>query len=200
MACADADGFFTFISAGDYGRNSDGRVLQASGFFHALAQGKMNIPPPAILSNEEDKPPFPMYFVCDEAFPLQEHIMRPYPRRCLTNPRRIFNKKLSTARKSVECAFGILVSKFKAFEGPFSCSPDKVEDITKAACVLHNYIRHHDGVLSTPRADQELANAYNLLPQLPRQIHGRTSTGAQLLRDRLCEHFFAIESQFSVCV
>jgi len=123
---------------------------------------------------------------------------------CLTNPRRMFNKSLSTARKSVECAFGILVSKFRVFEGPFSCSPNKVDDITKAACVLHNYIRRHDGVPSTPRTDQELTNAYNLFPQPPRQIHGRTVTTAQQLRDRLCEHFLdprnAIESQFSVCV
>lgn len=104
---------FSFISVGDYERNSDGRVLQASGFLDALApQGKMNIPPPAILLKEENKPPSPMYFVGDEAFQLQEHIMRPFPRRCLMNPRRISNKRLSTARKSVRVRiwhFGIKI-------------------------------------------------------------------------------------------
>ena len=99
------------------------------------------------------QPPFPMYFVGDEAFPLQEHIMRPYHRRCLTNPRRIFNKDHPQQEVlNVHLAFWCQNS---VFEGPFSCSPDKVEDITKAACVLHNYFRHHDRVLSTP---QELAN------------------------------------------
>lgn len=204
MACADADGFFTYISVGDYGRNSDGRVIQESGFLDALSQNKLDIPPPAALPNEENKPPFPMYFVADEAFPLEKHIMRPYPRRNLTNPRRIFNKRLSTARKSVECAFGMLVSKFRVFERPINCSPTKVDSIVMAACVLHNYIRRHDGVLSTPRTDQEITDAYHLLPQPPQQKHGRTATIAQQQRDRLCEHFLdprnAIPSQFSVCV
>lgn len=54
------------------------------------------------------------------------------------------------------------------FEGPFRCNPNKVDRITKAACVLQNYIRHHDGMLSTPRTDQELTNANNWIPQAQR--------------------------------
>ncbi|KAL4089001.1 hypothetical protein QTP88_024079 [Uroleucon formosanum] len=52
----------------------------------------------------------------DEAFPLKNNIMRPYPKRILDMKKRIFNFRLSRARKSVECAFGMLVSKFRLFE------------------------------------------------------------------------------------
>lgn len=93
--------------------------------------------------------------------------------------------------------------KNSVFERPFSCNPNKV-DITKDACVLHNYILHHDVVLSTPRTDQELTNAYNLFPQPPQLILGRTTTTEQQMRDGLCEHFLdprnAIDSQFNACV
>lgn len=80
MACADADGLFTFISVGDYGRNSDSRVIRSSGIMRALSENRLNIPSCTSLPHEETNPNFPMFFVGDEAFPLPNHIMRPYPR------------------------------------------------------------------------------------------------------------------------
>jgi hypothetical protein len=115
IACADADSLFTIISVGDVGRNSDSGVLKNSGFFDALHSGNLNIPPPQCLPHQENQPAFPMFFIGDEAFPLSKHIMRPFPRMILTNERRIYNYRISRARKSVECAFGILVSKFRIF-------------------------------------------------------------------------------------
>lgn len=71
-----------------------------AGFLH---EGKINIPCPAPLPNEPLL--FQHYFI-DEAFPLSENIMRPYPARVLTNEKIIFNGRLSQGRKTIECAFG----------------------------------------------------------------------------------------------
>lgn len=203
MACADADGLFTFVSVGDYGRNSDGRVIRASGFFRALSENRLDIPPPAVLPNDENNPTFPMFFIGDEAFPLNKHIMRPYPRKVLDNPKRVFNYRLSRARKSVECAFGMLVSKFRIFEKQINCQPDKAVDIVKAACILHNFIRKHDGIFSFP-TEQDADDAYSVLPGLHQEHHGRSETNASDIRDRLRAYFLKPENalpwQNKVCV
>lgn len=91
MATADADGKFITVDVGEFGRNSDGRVFKECAFGQLLLQKRLNLPDDSCLPNEENSLPFPYYFVADEAFPLLENVMRPFPRRSLTNTRRIFN-------------------------------------------------------------------------------------------------------------
>lgn len=87
MAVLDADGLFLSVDMGEYGRNSDGRALKKSEFGNALYNDQLNLSEPTCLAGEEDI--FPYYLVADEAFPLTDHIMRPYayPHRQLTNER-----------------------------------------------------------------------------------------------------------------
>jgi len=91
MATADADGKFITVDVGEFGRNSDGRVFKEWAFGQLLLEKKFNLPDDSCLPNEENSLPFPYYFVADEAFPLLENVLRPFPRRSLTNRRRIFN-------------------------------------------------------------------------------------------------------------
>eukprot|EP00102_Acyrthosiphon_pisum_P013681 XP_008183357.2 PREDICTED: uncharacterized protein LOC103309529 [Acyrthosiphon pisum] len=95
MATADADGKFITIDVGEYGRNSDGRVLKECAFGQQLLKNKLDLPEPSTLPGEENEPPYAYYFVGDEAFPLMNNLLRPYPRRQLTNAKRIFNYRLS---------------------------------------------------------------------------------------------------------
>ena len=50
--------------------------------------------------------PMPYVIVGDEAFPLQNHLMRPYPGRGCPEDQQVFNYRLSRARRIVENAFG----------------------------------------------------------------------------------------------
>lgn len=61
--------------------------------------------------------------------------MRPYPRRQLTNERRIYNYRISRGRKSVECAFDMMVSKFRLLETPLHCGVNNIDCIVQAVCV-----------------------------------------------------------------
>ncbi|XP_050298182.1 uncharacterized protein LOC126737354 [Anthonomus grandis grandis] len=115
LAIADADSNFTAIDVGDYGRNGDG-VFKNSSIGRNFQANTLNFPPPQPLPKEPHEPAFPYYFVGDAAFPLCKKLLKPYPLRNLTNPKRIINYRLSRARRSVECAFGIMVSKFKILE------------------------------------------------------------------------------------
>ncbi|XP_050300092.1 putative nuclease HARBI1 [Anthonomus grandis grandis] len=149
LAIADADSNFIAIDVGAYGRNGDGAVFRRSSidgiYFKA---GTLNFPQSQPLPKEPHEPTFPYYLVGDAAFPLSTHLLKPFPMRGITNQKRIFNYRLSRARRSVECAFGILVSKFKLLQGPILCSSEKTDKIVKALCILHNFIRKREGKLS----------------------------------------------------
>lgn len=135
LAVSDARCKFLMISVGEYGRNSDGRVLRNSEFGRLLREDRMNIPSPAPLPNESL--PFPYYFIGDEAFPLSDNLMHPYPAKTLTNDKRIFNGRLSRARKTIEYAFGQMSAKFQVLQSKICCELEKIEKIIKphAFCI-----------------------------------------------------------------
>lgn len=102
-------------------------------FFTAL----INLPSDRCLPDTNETIPF--HFIGDEAFPLNEQMMRPFPGRTLTNDRRIFNYRLSRARRCIENAFGILVNRFRIFRRSINAHPKCVEQIVLGNKFL-NYI------------------------------------------------------------
>lgn len=113
-----------------------------------MAKQTLGLPEPTLLSTIG---PLPYVFVADEAFPLSENLMRPYPRRNVTGnyEHKVFNYRLSRARQCVECTFGILASRFRVFRHAFEIKVDSVIGVTKAACVVHNYLRKDKESCST---------------------------------------------------
>jgi hypothetical protein len=72
-------------------------------------------------------------------------LLQPYPRRALTPQTENFNKRLSTARKCIECAFGILYSKWRFLAKDIETLPHRASCLIKCAWVLHNFVRERDG-------------------------------------------------------
>ena len=142
MAVCDAQYCFTLVDIGDYGRHSDGGVLSHSNFGQAMESGSLSMPEPANLPGTTTTLPY--IFVGDAAFPLKTYMLRPYPGRFLEEDRQAFNYRLSRARRVIENTFGILTTKFRIFRRPIIAHPEKVTQITKAACVLHNYLKITD--------------------------------------------------------
>ena len=79
----------------------------------------------------------PLFFVGDDAFPLSRRMMKPISGHFLEEPERIYNYRISRARRVIENAFGILVSRFRIFEGKINMRPESVDTLVFAAVCLH---------------------------------------------------------------
>lgn len=109
LAVVDADYRFVYANVGAVGSSSDAGVFDRSDFAQALRNGRLHIPAPdpLILGH----PPLPYFLVGDDAFALTTTLMKPYPMRGLNDEQRIFNGRLSRARRVVENAFGIVANR-----------------------------------------------------------------------------------------
>lgn len=148
MAVVDANYKFLYCDVGSNGRVSDGGVFGKCSFFAAMNNGSLGLPPPSSVPGLDMQLPFML--VADDAFPLRKDLMKPYSSRGLSVEEKIFNYRLSRARRVVENAFGILASRFRVFLSQISLSPDKVELIVLASCALHNYLRTISSCTYTP--------------------------------------------------
>ena len=79
-----------------------------------------------------------------KAFALS-HVLRPYPSRNLDVARRIYNYRLTRARRMVECAFGIVCNNWRIFHRAIDVCPDFWNVIVKTCCILHDFVRQRDG-------------------------------------------------------
>ena len=114
LAVCDANYCFILLDIGDSGRHSDGGVLSNSAFGQAMESGCLSLPDPEPLPGQTS--PVPYFFVGDSAFPLRTDLLRPYPGRFLSEGRRIFNYRLSRARRIIETPLEFLRQSF-AFSG-----------------------------------------------------------------------------------
>ncbi|XP_071535016.1 uncharacterized protein [Panulirus ornatus] len=125
-------------------RNIVPAVFHNSMLYKKLMENTMNLPDAKpIFSNNTTC--LPHVIVGDEAFGIMKHIMRPYSGKHLTYKKKIFNYRLSRARQYIECTFGILANKWRIFHRPLNVEMLFAENIIKACCILHNYVRERDG-------------------------------------------------------
>lgn len=163
MAVVDADYKFIYANVGVQGRVSDGGIFGQSDLRAAMDRHLLNVPPPEPLPGSNISSPYA--FVGDEAFPLRIDLMKPYPFRNLDHGQRIFNYRLSRARRTVENAFGILANRLRVFLSNIALEPEKVTTVTLAALCVHNFLRKKasDVYLPSTFADVEDAN-HNMVP------------------------------------
>lgn len=148
LATCDANYLFTMVDIGAYGSQSDGGVFKESVFGRLMESGGLNIPGDSVIPESNIRMPY--VFVADEAFPLKNNIMRPYPGRFLPTRQLIFNYRLSRARMCIENTFGILVARWQFLKNPIKAKVENIDHFVKAAVVLHNYCKVNDSKLYCP--------------------------------------------------
>ncbi|XP_033980511.1 protein ALP1-like [Trematomus bernacchii] len=201
MALVDSNYKFLYVDVGCNGRISDGGVFGGCSLQDALENRTCNIPAPAPLPASDEAVCY--HIVADEAFPLKEYLMKPYPNRRLAVEERIFNYRLSRARRVVENAFGILANRFRVFLTTINIQDTaKVEAIVLAGCALHNFLRTEScsaymaGVVDQEGPDHEtVPGSWRQDPDLRQATLPPTtnnSARAKQHRDELCQYFNGI--------
>jgi hypothetical protein len=139
FAIVNANYEFIYVHTGTNGRVSDGGIWSNTGIYKRLQSKQLKIPSPIKLPHGDTAVPY--VFIGDEAFPLMENLMKPYSQRNITHDEKMFNYRLSRARRVVENAFGILASRFRVFLTPISINVSNVDAVVLACCALHNFLR-----------------------------------------------------------
>ncbi|CAN7950339.1 unnamed protein product, partial [Ixodes hexagonus] len=146
LAVSDANYRFLYVEVGHNGSEADGGVFRRSDLQRKIEKNLQGIPLDAALGSVGS---MPFFFVGDEAFPLRTYLMRPYPRKSQfeqTHQRRIFNYRLSRARRVVENTFGIMAQRWRILRRPFKATNENVTRIVSACVALHNFLLQESAV------------------------------------------------------
>ena len=148
LAICDANYCFSFVDIGAYGGSNDASVLASSLYGSAFdtIPSTLNLPVPAKCGSKM----LPYVLLGDDIFPLKPWLMKPYPGKHLDEAQRVYNYRLSRARRTVENAFGILTAKWRILRRAIKANVDLVDKIAKACVCLHNYLQLTDNARYIP--------------------------------------------------
>ena len=147
LAICDAKYCFSMVDIGSYGRDNDASIFNESYMGQAFTNNYFLLPNNRQFPTGLELPPV---LVGDDIFALKPWLMKPYPGKNLSFEERIFNYRLSRARRTIENTFGVMAAKWRIFRRPIKAKPLKIENIIKSCVCLHNYLRLTDGARYTP--------------------------------------------------
>ncbi|XP_011698103.1 PREDICTED: putative nuclease HARBI1 [Wasmannia auropunctata] len=205
LAVVDAHLRFIYIDLGCNGRLSDSHIWNKCSLKSHLNSNNLSLPQPSLLP--ECNANFPYVLVGYEIFPLTTKLLIPYPKDQCRNrlDRRIFNYRLSRARRCSENAFGVLGARFQIFRTAMRYDPDDAIRITMTCCCLHNMLRsqaigcarytppnfldEEDILTGHMRFGEWRLESTNGLVQLCHHGGNHHATDARLLRNTWTEYF-----------
>ncbi|XP_061610234.1 uncharacterized protein LOC133468394 [Phyllopteryx taeniolatus] len=190
MAVVDASYRFRVVDVGAFGRSSDEGIFAASAFGQALGRGTLDLPEDAPLPGAAHLGPMPHTFVADEAFPLRTNLLLPYRGRNLLSSERIFNFRLSRARRVVENAFGLLSARWRIYHRVIGVKPENVDLIVKATVALHNFQRWNSAGQADFTQEAEACPA-RALREVPTVSSDHACKDATAVRDKFATYFLS---------
>lgn len=197
LAVVDADYRFIWCCAGAPGSASDAGVFNGSRLKEALEKETLQLPDPDPLPGDDKDLPY--FLVGDDAFGLRKYMMKPYSCRFLEVPERIFNYRLSRARRVVENVFGILAHRWRCLLNCMQQEPPNAICIVEGCITLHNILRTRLPCLQLAEVDREDALG-NVTPGVWRDtanmqdadldaIGGRPNDEGKTIRNYLREYY-----------
>jgi hypothetical protein len=198
MAIVDADYKFLWVDIGANGAASDAQVFNSGVVRQFLEDERLHLPPPDPLAADDRVTPY--FLVGDDAFALKTWMMKPFSRRTMNYDERIFNYRLSRARRVVENAFGILANRFACLHRRLYQQPAIVEKMVMACVCLHNLMRMRYPQMQNQDLDHE-DEQHNLIPgawregrimlDIERVRGGNRATRAAITQRLYLKHYYS---------
>lgn len=196
MVLASAKYEIIYFDVGTNGRISDGGVFNQSGLHHAIETNSLNIPQPSALPNTDIE--VPHLIVADDAFALKNYLMKPFAYRNQNRSERIFNYRLSRARRVVENVFGIMAARFRLLMKTIEITQGNVKLCVSAICALHNWL------LKTNREEYLQEDLQTIESEANENGNGNDAIGdenssddAKTIREVLKDYFMSPEGKVS---
>ena len=197
MALVDSDYKFIWVDIGSYGSASDAQIFNHSELYEMIEDRELGFPAAEPLVGDDEAVPY--FLIGDDAFALQSWMMKPFSRRNMQRDERIFNYRLSRARRVVENAFGILAQRFGCLLRTLPQQPVTVQKVVMACVVLHNILRERNIGRHNRNLDEEDVD-HNVIPGAWRQaqamhdmeeLHGGNRQSRLAKRQRLLlKHYY----------
>nr|XP_054757882.1 uncharacterized protein LOC129263998 [Lytechinus pictus] len=121
LALVDGNYKFLWADVGNPGSSSDAQVFNHSPLRRELENGTLGLPDPEPLPDDDRGTPY--FLIGDDAFPLRTWMQKPYSNREQTDQKRIFNYRLSRARRVVENSFGVLAHRWRCLLSTLQLDP-----------------------------------------------------------------------------
>ena len=136
LAVADANAKFIAFDLGSPGSQSDGGIFK-DGSLGRLCKSSF-FPAPSKLGQRIS--PIPYFLLGDDAFSLDINLMKPFPHRTAIGDEKVFNYRLSRARRIVENAFGLSCARFRILLRTIELDVANVMQVVRACVALHNFL------------------------------------------------------------
>lgn len=200
LAIADANAKFIAFDLGSPGSQSDRGI-----FKDGILKDTCNSDVFPLASELQDcSISLPYFLLGDEAFALDINLMKPFPHRSALGDEKIFNYRLSRARRIVENSFGLLCAKFRVLLRTLELDVSNAMQVVRACLALHNFlVTRNDKFYSPPGFIDTEDESGNVIPGKWRDYvdddvctlrpdpSTRPSTArARDVRDNLKEYFF----------
>ncbi|KAI8423974.1 hypothetical protein MSG28_002640 [Choristoneura fumiferana] len=195
MIVVDANYRIIYMHCGMVGRISDGGVFHDTALYAALESRSLNLPPPRPLQGRQIDVPYVL--LADDAFALSKYLMKPYPYANQPIDKRVYNYRLSRARRMVESVFGIMASRFRVLRKPIELYPEKVLGLVSTIAVLHIFLRSSSNSQRYLSRDNIEVLPTDNVVDLDTNNNNNPSVAAIAIREELREYFISTTGEVS---
>ena len=125
LALVNANHRFTWVQVGAPGAVSDAQLWNESTLRDAVITNSIDIPQQEPLPGDDR--PISYFIIGDNAFALNELMMKSFAEAPLEQDERVFSYRLTRARRCVENAFGILANRWGCLLTTLRQAPQNVD-------------------------------------------------------------------------